>query len=635
MRTDANWSVRAVAIAMVLALVFMALSCGGGGSATTDLGSNTAGNQSIVSSGKSIMPVVSEDEIGTLPAWQQELLSDPGWNQPYIEPTAGTPIEAPSYEMLMEMTEREMAAGMEVRPRGYSAEGKSVSWDDQGAFAGETVVKGEYYNVTPRGATPPFGCNNDGSDESAQGNAIEDLIDSKPMPLQRISYVLEGLSSPNYFNTSGGSGGDMQSAVYQLFSDNRDADPKDPASAVFAELGYNSGLLGGGVGPGGDCSGAEAFQTEGKIWARFNSDFNVMPGLASTELYNILIAPAADASNEETSMFDTTARWQPFYFGTVSGCYGGAIMFSLVAADGACNTFNKYVTDDAEGFFTRPLYGALLKRWQEMNPSAPWEGPLGWPVFGPVAYANGSPVLTAKGQYFAWGMWYEKGFAWWIDYDQVTYPNTPDEIQVYSFTGSNVYCRSTGDEYIPSPPVYYGGSGDLSGTVLVEGSRNDPGDPWEAVPFNGSYYELALPSGDGLATVNVKLFATGNGGVTRSGADEGHAEWGDCLYKYYVWAFRNGTIQAAGTAYDPDQRFANTSYGSLLDNRESIYVVRVQITDASMDEGASGSEVFTYADSYPILLGHGGGGGGGGETALTATGRRTMTPWRPTWTPWV
>jgi len=30
--------------------------------------------------------LIAEDELSSLPAWQQELLSDPAWNQPYIEP---------------------------------------------------------------------------------------------------------------------------------------------------------------------------------------------------------------------------------------------------------------------------------------------------------------------------------------------------------------------------------------------------------------------------------------------------------------------------------------------------------------------------------------------------------------------
>jgi hypothetical protein len=42
--------------------------------------------------------------LDRLPLWQQRQLFDPGWNQPYIPPRAGTPIPAPTYEQLMEET---------------------------------------------------------------------------------------------------------------------------------------------------------------------------------------------------------------------------------------------------------------------------------------------------------------------------------------------------------------------------------------------------------------------------------------------------------------------------------------------------------------------------------------------------
>ncbi len=62
---------------------------------------------------------------------------------------------------------------------------------------------------------------------------------------------------PNWFNSSGGAGNDAQSAVYQLFSTDRAANPKDELStAEFAELSYRADLA-PGVGPGGDCSGAD------------------------------------------------------------------------------------------------------------------------------------------------------------------------------------------------------------------------------------------------------------------------------------------------------------------------------------------------------------------------------------------
>ena len=77
MRTNANWCVRTWALALVLAMVFMALSCGGSGGASIDLSVNDG--QGAVGSAamtKSTGLVVTEEEIATLPAWQQEMLSD-------------------------------------------------------------------------------------------------------------------------------------------------------------------------------------------------------------------------------------------------------------------------------------------------------------------------------------------------------------------------------------------------------------------------------------------------------------------------------------------------------------------------------------------------------------------------------
>jgi hypothetical protein len=184
------------------------------------------------------------------------------------------------------------------------------------------------------------------------------------MPLQRISYVFEGQSLSNFFNSSGGAGNDMLSAVYQLFSDNRAADPTDMSSkAQLAELSYNSGLLGEGIGPGGDCTAAEAFEVSDKIWRRFNSPFSAMPGLNSTPLYNIFIAPAAAVSDETLNAGGTLARYQPFYFGTVSSCYGGAWIVSVLSSTSTCDTFNEYLDLSASNIsnvtFSNPLYGVL------------------------------------------------------------------------------------------------------------------------------------------------------------------------------------------------------------------------------------------------------------------------------------
>jgi len=98
-------------------MVFLALSCGGGGGASIDL--NATDGQGAVGSAalsKSTGLVVTEEEIATLPAWQQEMLSDPGWNQPYIPPRESTPIDPPTMEMLLDATRESLEAGVEIVP---------------------------------------------------------------------------------------------------------------------------------------------------------------------------------------------------------------------------------------------------------------------------------------------------------------------------------------------------------------------------------------------------------------------------------------------------------------------------------------------------------------------------------------
>ncbi len=171
----------------------------------------------------------------------------------------------------------------------------------------------------------------------------------------------------------------------------------------------------------------------------------------------------------------------------------------------------------------------------------------------------------------------------------------PDEAQAYRFTGSNVYCYGEDDSLVKiAPTTFYGNAGPLGVTVTADAFRNTPTDEWEPVEQNdtASEYHVALPADDGLATVTVKMHAQGYGGTPNA----------SCKYKTYVWAFRDGTIQPAGTLYSDAQKTAIHTYGDLAINKESTYVVRVQIQD----------EVgFAYGDSLPIVLGHGGAGGGG------------------------
>ena len=603
MKTDANWCVRSLLLVLTLTLAFAALSCGGGGGNVQLDPTQNPGSNTSTSIDKGVGLVISEDEIGSLPAWQQEMLSDPGWNQPYIAPRASTPIEPPTHELLIAETQKALEQGLELAPRVESGS-KGVSWDDQGNYQPPTAVaKGEYESLAPNG-DPQYGCN-DYDGNSSDGHAIEDVISDATMVVpQRISYVEQGISAPNHFNKNGGSGNDAQSAVYQLFATDREADPLDPEStAEFAELSYRADLA-PGVAPGGDCSAATAFAVTGQFWKRFNSKTNVLPGLTETAMYNILIAPSSEQTAELVSSGDTSATYQTFYFGALSACYGGGWIVGLTSSESDCDDFNQFVADAQNtGFYVRPVYGILLKRWQDLQLSGmagPWESELGWPVFGPVAFQNGTPVLTVSGAYYAWGMWFEKGFIWWIDYDQDLYPNTPDEAQTYSYSGANVYCAENATYSKLGATIFYGGEGPLAVNVSVDAFRPTAGDPWTPAPLDdtGTFYQIGLPDNDGLATISVAMHAQGYGGVPNE----------DCVYKHYVWAFRNGQISAAGAAYSDSNKYVTTAYGSSVRNEEGVYVVRVQVTDSE--------DTVAYGDSLPIHIGHGSPGGGGGEVML-------------------
>lgn len=52
-----------------------------------------------------------------LPDWMQDLLADPGWNKPYIEPRSRTPMPTPSTSQLLELTRERMANPPELVPR--------------------------------------------------------------------------------------------------------------------------------------------------------------------------------------------------------------------------------------------------------------------------------------------------------------------------------------------------------------------------------------------------------------------------------------------------------------------------------------------------------------------------------------
>jgi hypothetical protein len=593
---------RILALALALAIVMLALSCGGNmgaGLHRTD-GSNAGSLADGAYKSAGLIRAVPESEIGALPAWQQKLLSDPGWNQPYITPPAGTLVAAPSLASLGAETTRAMARGVKLNPRFAQSAAKGASWtgDHAGPF-NPSIATAEYETLAPN-ADPPFGCNNDAGN-SANGHAIEDLINataaaSPALPTYAVSYVREGLCAANYFNTLAGANKNASAAVYQAYCSVNDAsyDPANPpVSAEVAEISYRSSLVpAGNPGPPSNCA-ATAYLVADYFWRAFNSQLSSdqIPG-GPVDVYNVLIAPSGAASADAVSSGETTGAYQPFYFGSVSACYGGAWIIGLTASDSACLVFKDYFEAGLyqPAYWYRPVYGVILQRWLDMAPvdGQPWLSELGWPVLGPVGYDNGAMQINDKGAYYQWGMWFEKGFIWWLDYDQNTNPTVPDEAQTYYYTGSNVYCDESGDELVKaSPAQFYGGSGPLGVNVTVDGVRQAVTDPWAPARLNatGKEYHIALSDPDGLSTVQLLMHARGYGGQPNA----------DCKYKTYVWAFRDGTVQPAGSDYDETQRKAVHIFGDLARNKESVYIVRVQVQD----------EVgFAYGDSLPIVLGH-------------------------------
>jgi hypothetical protein len=613
MKRDSNWCMRLVLLISLVGLVFAA-SCGGkNGSVVGDGVAATDGKNLVSESGARTtgrMATITEDEIASLPRWQQELLADPGWNQPYITPRTDTPMPAPSHELLMSETQKAMALGTVTAPRVNAGEGgKGVSWDNQGQYVAPTQVNKGEYDTLYAGAAP-YGCK-DAS--TANGHSVEENIKNHAFPDntgQVISWVRLGEASANHFTGNGGSGNPSMQAVYQLFSSLRTADPEkdledyepDETLPDFAEISYRAD---GGYGSPGACA-ATAYEVTDNFWWEFNSVTNMLPGGNSTALYNILIAPRSEKSSAGTSSGDTVGEIQDFYLGNVSSCYGAGAIVGLVSTASSCAEFETIVNDEQfEQFFTNPIYGVLLQRWNDsvtasMGNADPWEADFGWPVFGPIAYNDGSAVLTGQGAYFAWGMFFEKGFVWWIDYAVNT--TVPDEAQAYSFTGDNVYCADE-KTYERLPTIFYGGQGGPLGvSVIVEASLNPDRGP--GTPAPGTFYEVALPEATGLATVALDMHAHGYGGTPQAA---------DCAYKHYTWAFRDGSIGTTNsTPFDNSSQYVTHTYGSVSRNQESVYIVRVQVIDAA---GA-----IAYGDSLPIHVGHGGAAGGGEITIVRNDG---------------
>ena len=580
------------ALGVMAALV----GCAGGGSGPA----LESGNQAVSAAAgpaRGAGVLVTEAEIATLPDWQQGLLNDPGWNQPYIAPRTATEVPEPTWEMLREYLDNEAGKVGNIRPR--LADQRTASWMELSAFQPqELTLQGEYDGV-PKTATPAYGCNNDGSNGTEDGNAFEDVIraGTKYQP-HALEYVYNGLTEQNWFNRSGGSGNDAQSAVYQLFASTRDVEPFDWENypgVSFEELTYRADLA-PGIGPGGDCSAAEAFLVTGRIWKRFNTEVGPLPETGWNGYcygYDILVAPSSPESGLLTSSGKADGRYQEFYCGDLGNCFGGGWIVSLESAASGCQFFDDEVVmamDDGSPMYTSPIFGVLLKRWQQAQlatMAGPWDSWLGWPVAGPLFYNNSQPMLSSQGSYYIWGMWFERGFIWWVDYDQAEYPETPDEARVYLFTGTNVLCRDSGQYQALEPAVYYGGtaawpapSGEPRVSVVVDSWRRDPLNEWQPVELTeDNEYRFGVWS---IADeIQLALHAHAWGGTPDA----------DCGYDQYVWAFRDGTIFMGDEA---GAQYVTHRYSQLGDDVDSTYTVRVQVTDST---GAVG-----YGDSFPIVI---------------------------------
>ena len=90
--SNANWYLRSGLMLLVLGVAMSLLACGGGGNGGVDMNSH---NTARVAPDANAGAEVTEGEVGSLPAEMRELLSRPGWNQPFIPPYEGIDMPSP------------------------------------------------------------------------------------------------------------------------------------------------------------------------------------------------------------------------------------------------------------------------------------------------------------------------------------------------------------------------------------------------------------------------------------------------------------------------------------------------------------------------------------------------------------
>lgn len=105
---------------------------------------------------------ISEDQIGSLPAWQQEMLNQPGSSQAYIPPRGEVPTSPPTYEQLMKETQQAMNqspgnpqqpgqpgqnpqnVGPTAPPSSQSVQSRIDSWFSPKAYAADNLPAEQY-----------------------------------------------------------------------------------------------------------------------------------------------------------------------------------------------------------------------------------------------------------------------------------------------------------------------------------------------------------------------------------------------------------------------------------------------------------------------------------------------------------
>ncbi|MEZ5337339.1 MAG: hypothetical protein R3F46_03665 [bacterium] len=260
---------------------------------------------------------------------------------------------------------------------------------------------------------------------------------------------------------------------------------------------------------------------------------------------------------------DTSANFQTFYFGNVSNCYGDAMIVGINAADG-CDDFDEAANADwrdrTDGWEPVPEHPAQpgvrcdpgplgRRRRQPASSSATGASPtaantIGWPVARPFAFNNGAALLNANGAYYAFGQFFEKGFACGGSTTIRTTTRRRATKRRCTCTAATTPTATVISSKV-EPDVFYGGSGDLGVNVIpVDGVRYGAGD-WSApqLPDDNTYYQIGmlLDENLGISSVTVAASAHAFGGATAD-VDVGHPEWGNCLYKHSTWSWRDGTV---------------------------------------------------------------------------------------------